>query len=1013
MRSLATTSNVRRFVSLLMFMFCLVRCAASGSAQSEPGQTIAGSMPELGELESGNVDIRLYEQSPVQDRWPAEAESLAKPSLTWQSTHFFVSRLPLRYDDWGIRDSWQAPLLLRVSADVKIPQGNHRLLLRARALSRLWIDGRVAASTDALSKSPPDGEEPITPIPTPIVAGMRLPGYRQQEVVSPLSIESDSTCRVVLEVVVGGKGARTETGEVCVAIQREGCEHFELLRPTASRSENIRLIDAEVEPLCKSIERQLAAMDTERRHSAEATRDEYWKKRRDYVQRWLNAHPAPSIPTSGNDAAAPSVHPIDAFIVEKINKSLSSSDVNNSPEARNFNEKVLPLLRAQCFRCHADKANGGLRLNTREAALAGGDSGVPAIQPGDSEASELLRRIASDDESERMPPGDKALTKEQIELVRDWIKQGAQWYARPVQPEDVKLPPVIDDEKFLRRVYFDAIGLPPTDKAVHVFLADQREDKRQRLIRELLADSRLADQWMPYWQDVLAENPTIINASLNSTGPFRWFIYDSLIDNKPVDRWVTELIMMRGNAHEGGSAGFGLAGENDAPMATKAQIIGSAFLGIEMQCARCHDSPFHSTLQKDLYSLAAYLERKAVTVPKTSSVPVAFFEKKARESLIKVTLPTGQSIDPAWPFADETGSTEDDALDELLEKKDDSRERLAALITSPTNHRFAQVFVNRVWKQLMGAGFVEPVQDWEGRMPSHPELLQWLAHDFMTHGYDMRHLLETIMTSQAYSREAIGRNATAEYDVRFFNAPDRRRMTSEQIVDSLYFTAGMSMDVEELTFVHDGRRPMSSRLTLGRPTRAWMMANLANERDRPSLTLPKAVMVGEVMEAFGWTGARQSSINQREGSPTAIQPGVLSNSVLSVWVTRVAAGSKLADIALNASSPDDLVQQLFLRYLSRRPSESERKMFVAELSDGFADRVIETVLSEAQSLPPPLPLVTWFNHLQSEANLIQQEHERRVAAGPPVDVRLNPQWRERLEDTVWSLINHREFVWMP
>ena len=128
--------------------------------------------------------------------------------------------------------------------------------------------------------------------------------------------------------------------------------------------------------------------------------------------------------------------------------------------------------------------------------------------------------------------------------------------------------------------------------------------------------------------DLLAENPTLLNASLNSTGPFRWFLHDALRDNKSLDRMVTELIMMRGSTHDGGSAGFGLAGNNDAPMAEKAHILASTFLGIELQCARCHDSPFHSTTQEDLFALAAMLQRKPATPPETSRVPDEFLEKQ-------------------------------------------------------------------------------------------------------------------------------------------------------------------------------------------------------------------------------------------------------------------------------------------------------------------------------------------------------------------------------------------------
>src|SRR5690606_15769055 len=154
----------------------------------------------------------------------------------------------------------------------------------------------------------------------------------------------------------------------------------------------------------------------------------------------------------------------------------------------------------------------------------------------------------------------------------------------------------------------------------------------------------------------------------NSTGPFRWFLYESLRDGKPLDRMVTELLMLRGSAAEGGSAGFALAGENDAPLAAKGHIVASAFLGIALQCARCHDSPYHSTTQQDLYSLAAMFDRKPVTVPATSRVPAAFFEQnKSREPLIQVTLRPDEPVNPQWPFAEVTGVAENDGIDRLMQ----------------------------------------------------------------------------------------------------------------------------------------------------------------------------------------------------------------------------------------------------------------------------------------------------------------------------------------------------------
>ncbi|MCA9222527.1 MAG: DUF1553 domain-containing protein, partial [Planctomycetales bacterium] len=541
-----------------------------------------------------------------------------------------------------------------------------------------------------------------------------------------------------------------------------------------------------------------------------------------------------------------------------------------------------------------------------------------------------------------------------------------------------------------------------------------RSERRQRLIEALLDDDRFADGWMSFWLDLLAENPTLLNQSMGSTGPFRWFLYDSLRDNKPLDRMVTELILMRGGAAEGGSAGFALAAENDSPLAAKAHIIASAFLGIELQCARCHDSPYHSTTQKDLYSLAAMLSRKSVTVPKTSRVPAAFFEnQQVRKSLIQVTLAADQSVPSEWPFASVTGVTDGENIDRLMQDPADSRERLAALITAPRNLRFSRVVVNRIWKRLIGAGMVEPVHDWEGNRASHPELLDWLAHELIANDYDVRHVVRLILTSATYQRAAVGKNLAASAEMRFFNAPERRRLTAEQIVDSLHYATGRSFDVEDLTFVHDGRRELGQRQTLGKPTRAWMFGDLKNERDRPSLSLPKARAVVDVLEAFGWTGARQMPITERETDPNVLQPGVLANSTLSMSLTRASHRSALAELAIATQSPESLVDTLFLRILSRFPKPDERKAFSDALSEEFDARLVPADQVADVEVLPRLPQVTWFNHGRPQANEIQLEIERRVLAGPPPDPRLSPVWRSALEDALWSLVNHREFVWMP
>ena len=963
------------------------------------------NLPDLGPLPAGQVRVTFHEKMPAHDRWLNAGEPWPAETARWTGASFLLPRLPARFDNWGIRETWKAPLLVRLAADVTLPPGRQRFLLRARALGRLWVNGAVVARTQGLTKSPPDGEEPMTPVTQPPLPGVRPAAYWQQEVFGEAEVPADGRCRIVLETVVGGPRLRAETSELCAAVQTSDGRGFHVLQPTGMTAP-LLLTDAAIEPELARIERELIRHDDTARRAAAASQADFWRARHDFARDWARQQPAPVVPENAK-------HPVDAFLAEKIQRALADAAQTPPETARQFHGTVLPILREECFRCHGEKEKGGLRLNSRAAALKAGESQRPAVVPGKVAASELIRRLRTKDDSERMPPKGDGLKPEQITALENWVQQGAPWPVPPLAPAEVAASAPLDDAAFLRRLALDTVGVPPGEAELRAFLADRSPDKRLRAIDRFLTDERWADHWMGYWLDLLAENPALINASLNSTGPFRWFLHDALRDNQPLDRLVTELILLRGSPHTGGSAGFGLAGENDAPFATKGQVIASAFLGIELQCARCHDSPYHSTKQRDLYALAAMFERKPVTVPRTSMVPAAFFEKKVREPLIRATLKPGEPVAPVWPFADVTGSRDTDARQPLLQSPADTRERLAALITAPQNTRFARVMANRVWRRFMGAGLVEPVADWEGRTPSHPALLDWLARELVTHDYDVKHLARLILTSQTYQHAATGNNLAATAELRFFNSPERRRLTAEQVVDTLFAATGQHMDVEEITFDPTGRRDEGKRITLGRPTRAWMLCSLTNERDRPSLSLPRAQAVCDVLEAFGWNGNRQSPRTDRESVPNVLQPGVLANSTLSVALSRAAHGSPLAELAAGAPSPEALVESVFLRFLSRLPNAAERARFADSLRAGFAGRLVPAAQVRAPAPLPPLPRVTWYNHQNSEANRIAQELERRARLGPPADPRLKPDWRETFEDFVWSVMNTREFVWLP
>lgn len=569
-----------------------------------------------------------------------------------------------------------------------------------------------------------------------------------------------------------------------------------------------------------------------------------------------------------------------------------------------------------------------------------------------------------------------------------------------------------DDYAFIRRVYLDTVGVVPNDSAIQQFLNDTSPERRERVIAALLKGDRFADHWVSYFQDILAENPGILKPMLNNTGPFRWWIYESLIDNKPMDQFVTELVMMEGSKYYGGPKGFEMASQNDVPMGAKAHVISQAFLGIEMKCARCHDAPYHDVKQKYLFNIAAMLKRQPIAIPESSSIPGGL--EATRTMVIDISVFPGDQIQPDFPFKQFIDSKSVALPTKWLNNSNDTREQLALYLTWYKNKRFARVMVNRIWRHYMGFGLVEPVDDWQDAEASHPALLDYLAREFVISGYDLKHVSGLILRSHTYQRRIeVGKSEPLDDRTHLFAAGVRRRMTAEQVVDSLFGAAGKAMKSEPLTMDLDGRRPVSAFLNLGnRPRRAWEFTSLSNERDRPSLAKPRAQMIVDVLKTFGWRETRQNPLTVRDDTPTVQQPAVLSNSVLTRRIVGLSDDSYFTRLALEVKSPEQWLDAAFLRVLTRRPDAKEKALYLPILREGFAERLVEVEPDQTKH-KSVRKAVSWSNHLSVEANEILLEEEKRVRAGDPPTQRLTPNWRERAEDVLWVLVNSPEFIWLP
>jgi hypothetical protein len=577
----------------------------------------------------------------------------------------------------------------------------------------------------------------------------------------------------------------------------------------------------------------------------------------------------------------------------------------------------------------------------------------------------------------------------------------------------VEPAPLVDDAAFLRRLSLDIRGRIPTVDELEAFARDDRPDKRTRVIDDLLASSEWADGWVGYWQDVLAENPSILKPTLNNSGPFRRWIHESFRRNLPMDRFATELVLMEGSDSEGGTAGFAVATENDAPMAMKAHIVMKAFLAVDMQCARCHDSPSSPLEQRDLFSLAALLNESPLKLPPTSVVPPVL--PGGRVPGVTASLKPGETIQPEWTLAD---VVPEEIAAETVRDAERPRARLAAIITSPETPRFSDVLVNRVWKRYFGTGLVEPVDEWNpSTEPSHPALLRFVSRRFVEDGYDMKALARLIFTSQTYQRavrdvplaaaEAVAESSKATA-AKAFAAQQRRRLTAEQIVDSLYTAAGKDFDAEELTFDPNETQGF---LNLGTPHRAWQLTSMSNERDRPALAMPVNQSIVDVLTTFGWRETRPDPITQRDDSPNPLQPLMLSNGLMVSRVVRLCEDNRVTELCLQDLTVEELADKLCLTVLSRRADDGERAALIELLSPGFETR--RTGVPKPKVVKKPRAHVDWDKHLQAEASVELLEAEKQVRQGDPPTVRLTADFRERVEDALWCLINSPEFVFVP
>ncbi len=347
-----------------------------------------------------------------------------------------------------------------------------------------------------------------------------------------------------------------------------------------------------------------------------------------------------------------------------------------------------------------------------------------------------------------------------------------------------------DDATFIRRVYFDIAGTPPMPGAVRLFIENKAPDKRAKLIDELLERPEYKDYQTILWADLLRNTRTLLQEP--GVKAYTRFIRESFADNKPFDQFVRELITGTGSTYhnETAPANYYRVTDDPSELTTSTSQI---FLGVRLECCRCHNHPFDRWSQDDFYGFAAFFAKTHLRDGTAKDEKIVYTDDKG-----EVRQPrTGQVMPPKLltddrPLGGSTG---------------DLRPRLAAWITSPDNPFFAKATVNRIWKQFFGRGIVQPADDFRATNPPiNGPLLDALAKDFVAHGYDIKRLIRTICNSRVYQLSS-ATNATNADDTKNFSRYYIKRLGPEQLLDAISLATG----VDE-TF--DGVRPGTKAINL-------------------------------------------------------------------------------------------------------------------------------------------------------------------------------------------------------
>jgi uncharacterized protein DUF1549/uncharacterized protein DUF1553 len=458
------------------------------------------------------------------------------------------------------------------------------------------------------------------------------------------------------------------------------------------------------------------------------------------------------------------------------------------------------------------------------------------------------------------------------------------------------------DSAFVRRAYLDTLGMLPTAGEARAFLEDPRPEKRGRLIDNLLDRPEFADFWAQKWADVLRNEEKVLDRK--GVEVFYHWIRRCLAEDKPLNEFARELIAGRGSTYEQPAANFYRALRD--PQA-RAEAVGQVFLGVRLQCARCHNHPFDQWTQDDYHRLAAFFARvqyRIVNNNRRDRFDTHEFDGEQivwqdRQSEVKDPR-TGAELRPRFLGAP-TPELGPDA---------DRLQILADWVAAADNPFFARTQVNRIWFHLMGRGIVEPDDDFRASNPPvNGPLLEALTRDLIAHHFSLRHTARTIMNSRTYQLATVPNDSNREDETNFSHALVRP-LQAEQLLDALAQVTGLS--------VKFNGHPLGLRagqLPGVRPFRRREEPPTAGERFLKMFGKPDRLLSCEC----------ERSSDMTLGQAFQLLTGDLLNRLVS------APDNRLGRMLAQGKSDRQILEELYLAALGRFPRDSELEAAVAIL----------------------------------------------------------------------------------